>query len=242
MSKPKYRAYKPNYETDGVTTWVAHHFDSTVEMTPDDIAMMKSTLMDSAPDARVTAMQENLDSLQNPTSIIKLNADEIRSIHDELSSDGKNSPINREDLAALHRADELWDHIVILRDVMPKAITGDAVIAGSKKGGIMRGKQQSREKAEKDEVENIHGRGKVSDIINKLALMTDELGDYLSPRDELWTNLLGDLDGLGLSPIERFDDQRRPLRIDYRDGDGKTGEITFASFKSMVSTARGKVK
>lgn len=104
--------------------------------------------------------------------------------------------------------------------------------------GKLRGAQQSREKAKKDEVEIIHGRGNVSAIINGLALTKDQLGDYLSPKDELWPELIGALGDLGLRPNEVYDNSGNPLRIDYRDGDGKTGEIKFSSFKSMVSTAR----
>ena len=114
----------------------------------------------------------------------------------------------------------------------------EAVITGSMKGGIIRGEQQSREKVEKDEVEIIHGRGNVSDIINRLALMIDQLGEYLSPKNELWPKLWGNLDELGLRPNEVYDNSGNPLRIDYRDGDGRSGQITFASFKVMVSTAR----
>jgi hypothetical protein len=119
---------------------------------------------------------------------------------------------------------------------------GDGYSKDQAKKGKLRGEQQSREKAEKDEIEIIHGRGNVSVIINKLALMTDELGDWLNPREELWPNLFGDLDKLGLSPMEECDDHGTPLRIDYRDSAGKTGKIKFTSFKSMVSTTRGKVK
>lgn len=240
MSKPKYRSYKPVTETDGITSWIKHTFDNTVAMTPDDIAMMKSTLMDCAPDARIAAMQENLDSLQNPTPIMKLNADGIRAIYAGLSDCSHIK--TREEHAAMRKADELWDHIVILRDLLPPAITGAAVIAGSRKGGIIRGEQQSREKAEKDDVEIIHGRGNVSAIINNLALMKDQLGDYLRPRDELWPKLIGSLDELGLRPNDIYDDTGKPLSIDYRDGDGKSGQILFTSFKVMVSTARKKVK
>lgn len=124
------------------------------------------------------------------------------------------------------------------------AKTDGGLIAGYKfkknqsEKGKLRGVQQSREKAEKDEVEVIHGRGNVSSIIKELARMKDQIDGYLSPKDELWPMLYGKLDELRLNPKDVYDDTGNPLRIDYRDGNGKTGQITFASFKSMVSTAR----
>jgi len=36
MSKPIYRAYKPDTETDGITSWIKHCFDPFEVMTPDD--------------------------------------------------------------------------------------------------------------------------------------------------------------------------------------------------------------
>lgn len=104
--------------------------------------------------------------------------------------------------------------------------------------GIKRGEQLSREKAAKDSVEVIRGRGNVSEIVKNLALKEDQFGDYFNIKDELWPELIGSLDELGLNPREITDDKRQPVRIAYRDGDGKQGEIKFSSFKVMVSNAR----
>jgi len=236
MSK-QYRAYKPVRCTDGITSWVEHTFDNTVAMTPDDIAMAKFADLASAPAERIAAMRENLDSLKNPTPEIKLHADEIRAIYARLSDDFHIK--TREEHAAMQKADELWDHIVTLRDLLPKAVTGAAVIAGSKKGGIIRGKQQSREKTEKDEVEIMRGRGNVSDTVKSLARRTDALGDPLELREDLWLQLMGDLFTLGLREVV---ERNNPHRITYKDGDGKPGEIKFTSFQRMVYAERGKCK
>lgn len=124
----------------------------------------------------------------------------------------------------------------------PAAIAHVRVQEGAKRGGDIRGRQQKLEKSEKHDVAVVRGRGNVSSIVMELALRKDEMGDYLRPKDELWPALIGQLDILLLSPKEVVDDSRNPIRIDYCDEDEKTGQIKFAAFKTMVSTARKKVK
>lgn len=107
-----------------------------------------------------------------------------------------------------------------------------------RKKGIKRGEQIRTQNSKKLEVEFVRGRGNVSDIINNLALRRDWLEDYLNPKDELWPELLGILDELGLHPVENLDSNGIPVEINYRDGDGKPGCIKFSSFKAMISKAR----
>jgi hypothetical protein len=107
-----------------------------------------------------------------------------------------------------------------------------------RKKGIKRGEQIRTQNSEKLEVEFVRGRGNVSEIINELALKLDWLGDYLSPKDDLWPELLGIIDERGLRPVEKLDNNRIPVEINYRDGDGKPGCIKFSSFKAMISKAR----
>lgn len=240
MSKPKYRAYKPVTQTDGILTWNQDTFDNTVgEWTDDDIDRFQASLMAMSPNARITAMQARLDSLAGVTPMIKMYADAIRAI---LAGLDNHHSVTTGEARELARAGMLWEKIIILRDVMPKAVTGAAVCAGGKKGGIIRGKQQRQEKAKKDEIETIHGeRGLVSDTVKRLALKKDSMGDYLDIEDVLWPELIGILDGLG-SAKEACDESRKPLRIDYKDNNGKHGKITFNSFRTMVYTERGKYK
>lgn len=208
MSKPKYRAYKPVTETDGITSWVHHAFDNTVAWTPDDIAMSDSRWRACAPDARIAAMLENLDSLKNPTSTIQLNADEIRAIYKGLSSDGKNIPISKEDHAALHRADELWDHIVMLRDVMPKAVMGENT------------SKANRAKAKLP-------RSIISEIKAKLV---SQYPDYMAK--ELWPHLFAELQRMELDPEDNCDVPGKEwYSYDHKDGRKKISFRRFANIK-----------
>lgn len=234
--KPKYRAYKPVQATDGLLTWTQHTFDHTVEMTADDEEKLISVLEGIAPEERIKRLQANLDGLQNMTPVIQAHVNEIRAILARL--DNHFSFKNRHEADELGRAEMLWQKILILRDMVPHAERGARCLQGSHIGGKMRGEQQTKEKAAKDDVEVIHGRGKVSEIINRLALKKDSMGDYLRPRNELWDMLWGELDLMGLHPVEHFDNEGNPERISYRGGDGRPGEIKFSSFKVMVSTAR----
>lgn len=121
MGEPKYRAYKPVNMTDGILTWVQHTFDNSIEMTPDDEEMFVAMLEGLSPEERIRTMQANLDGLQNFTPAIKLHADAIRAVHAGLDN---HFSVNREGLASLQRADDLWAKIIVLRDVVPKAVMG----------------------------------------------------------------------------------------------------------------------
>lgn len=121
MSKPNYRAYKPVNMTDGLHNWVQATFDKTVEMTPDDMEKLATVINGHSPNARLTRMQARLDGLQNITPAIKLHADAIRSIYAGLVN---YFSVNREGLDALDKADDLWVKVMVLRDLLPKAIMG----------------------------------------------------------------------------------------------------------------------
>lgn len=125
------------------------------------------------------------------------------------------------------------------KSLLKLAIPHARVKSGAAEGGKIRGEQQSREKAEKDKVEIMRGRGNVSDTVKGLARRTDALGDWLELKEDLWLQLMGDLDNIGLRDVL---ESNAPHRITYKDGDGKPGEIKFTSFQRMVYTERGKCK
>jgi hypothetical protein len=204
MSKPIYRAYKPVTETDGITSWIKHWFDPSEVMTPDDKAMRRSILMACAPEARIAAMQENLDSLQNPTSLINLNADEIRKIHAGISN---HSHVNGKDFDALRKADELWAHIVILRDMRPKAIWGDS---------------HSKNQSKKAKLP----RSIITGIKKKLSREHPN-----SQAKELWPHLYYKLEDMGLDPA-RNDDVPGKEWYTYVHND-KRKSIAFRTFKNI---------
>ena len=185
-------------------------------------------------------MQARLDSLKDVTPMIKMHADAIRAIHAGL--DNHHSLKSKAEADALARADELWQKIIILRDLMPKAVMGIGLSNMNRIKGKIRGKQLSREKAKKDEVETIHGeRGLVSDAIKRLALKKDQMGGNLNIENDLWPELIAILDELG-SADEVYDESGKPLLINYKDNNGKHGQIKFKSFQTMVYTERGKYK
>lgn len=131
MTQPKYRAYKPVDMTDGLQNWIQHTFDNTVEWTTDDEKMFVDVSINLTPNTRITSMQARLDSLKNITPAIKVHADAIRAIHDGLDN---HFSINYEGMIGLQRADELWAKIVLLRDLLPKAITGEKFTRGRRSG------------------------------------------------------------------------------------------------------------
>jgi len=146
----------------------------------------------------------------------------------------------------LDQAEGLYD----MRHVNPLTATRivraaerhEPVQKGAREGGRIRGEQQRQEKEERDDVAIVRGRGNVSSVITNLALKKDTMGDYLHLKDELWLELVGELDILFHHVQEVSDDSGNPVRIDYRDAEGTPGQITFASFKTMVYTARKKYK
>ena len=236
MKNPKYRAYKPVMVTDDIFIWQQDSFDNTVGAWTDaDIDKCIASLQSCAPLERITTIQARLDSLKITTPAIKLHADAIRAIYAGL---GNHHSVTLAELRRLDEAERLWEKIMVLRDIMPKFITGAAVSAGGTKGGIIRGKQRSREKAKGDEIETIGGeRGLVSDTIKMLALETDQMDDYLNIKDDLWNKLIGILDGLG-NAKEVYDKSGEPLRIDYWDNNGKPGQVTFKSFRTIIYEER----
>ncbi|WP_291990638.1 hypothetical protein [Candidatus Accumulibacter sp. ACC007] len=76
----------------------------------------------------------------------------------------------------------------------------------------------------------------INSIIKKLACRLDELGDFLPPS-QLWGELISELDGRRLEPDERND------CITYHKNDeGDRARLTRASFGSMLSKARKKIR
>ena len=151
MSKPKkYRAYQPVKKTDGFHRWVEHSFDLTVKGTPDDLEMMKAVWMAGGPRERMAAIQAKLDSLREATPAMQIHADAIQTILARLSD--HELPFARQEMAELAEAERLWDYIVLLRDVRPKAVMGEAHSKEQSKkarlprGGIIAGIKEKLDK------------------------------------------------------------------------------------------------
>lgn len=114
-----YNAYKPVLVSDGIQTWVKHTYDNTVPWTKDDEAKFIEGLDRLGPYERIDDMQAMLATLPIDNPAITLHADAIRAIHREVQA----PPVgfNRERLARLDKASELWAKILIIRDLMPVA-------------------------------------------------------------------------------------------------------------------------
>ncbi len=134
MTDSKYRAYKPVTMTDGIRTWVQNTFDNTVPWTPADEERFKKSVYGATPNARIVAMQAQLNLLQNVTPAIKLHADAIHAIHAGLSSHF--SITSWAEHEAMDKADDLWSKILILRDVMPLARKGEKFQPGKDAGAV----------------------------------------------------------------------------------------------------------
>jgi hypothetical protein len=129
--KPKYKAFKPITVTDGILTFTKLTFDNTVPWTPDDCERFKTMLDAAAPRARIKAMQAKLESVTDTNPAIQMMADEIRAIHANVKS---HHSLTREDLDELGRTEQLWQRILIVRDVIPLARTGGKVKKGASLG------------------------------------------------------------------------------------------------------------
>lgn len=129
-----YRAYKAVRMTDGIQTWIIHRHDFTVawdDWTAADKAELDADRRD-APLERIEDMQAMLATLPADNPAIRLHADAIRAILAELLT----PPVifNKERHARLDQASELWGKILVIRDVMPKAKTGQKFTQGRKVG------------------------------------------------------------------------------------------------------------
>lgn len=145
-----------------------------------------------------------------------------------------NDALERGDLTALE--DRLEYLILATRNAVRVMPMATAYHRQQQAAGKARGKQQAREKKKRT-----RDRGAVSRIIKELANLRDGWGDYRSNR-ELWPELFSYLDCEGTNPQEINATSGKPLKITYTATSGKNDEITYASFKAMVSTARKTVK
>jgi len=73
----------------------------------------------------------------------------------------------------------------------------------------------------------------IGEIIARLALSLDQLGDYL-PVDDLWDEFQGELDGLHLDPELSANDT--VIEYDFKD---KRRSMTFKRFQNAISETRG---
>lgn len=91
-------------------------------------------------------------------------------------------------------------------------------------------------------------RGTISDtgktingIIGDLADRKDEVDDFL-PAKELWTSFMGELDMLGLDPIEKpHPTDLKKSTIEYLTLTGRK-QITYGRFEAALSHSRAKKK
>lgn len=136
MSKPttKYRAYMPVTMTDGILAWPQDRLVNTVgEWTDGDIDKLQASLGAVAPLERIKSMQARLDSLTGVTPMIEMYMAAIRAIHTGLNN---HHSVTIAENRMLDEADRLWEKIIILRDVMPKAVKGGKFPPGREKGSL----------------------------------------------------------------------------------------------------------
>ena len=106
--------------TDGLQTGTARVFDFTQEWTAADAEEFRKMLSGKTPESRVRKMQTQLGALGvNVAAPIKLHADAIRAILADLPPAPTGRQVDR-----LDEADHLWQKILVLRDVVPKAVLG----------------------------------------------------------------------------------------------------------------------
>ena len=214
MSKKLYRSYKPVTATDGILTWIKDTFDNTVAWTPDDSEQFISNITALSPNARITRIQAYLDNLENVTPAIKIHADAIRAIYTELEN---HFNIDKEGIHKLDHAEELWEKIIILRDVMPKAAQG---VAQSKRMSDIASRTRS-----------------IIPVIAK-KLVKNYPG---SQTVELWRRLYSELEDRGFDPMIETDRKGYEL---YRyftnksDDCRTTTSIGFQSFANSLSKSR----
>jgi len=133
-SKKDHQAYDSINITDGLLRGTIHRFDALLDMTQDDLAIFKKTLLALTPRARLLVIKKNIDELTNSSPAIQIRIDEIRSIHAKLSKSDTN--LSGEDLDSLQKADFLWYQILVMRDVHPLAIKGQ-------KSGVAQSKRRT---------------------------------------------------------------------------------------------------
>lgn len=195
------------------------------EWTDDDIDKFQVSFATGSPNARITTMQARLDNLKDVTPIIKMHVDAIRAIHAGMNN---HHSATWAELERLNAAEILWEKIIILRDVMPKANMG-----------ARHSKEQS-EKAKRPRGK-ITDRGEtISDIIDRLACAKDELGDHI-PAPSLWEPLFAALQDAGAEPVEkRNNGEPRKSSYSYTPDAEKTKSISRGRFETRIAECRKK--
>lgn len=205
MKNPKYRAYKPVMVTDGIFTWQQDSLDNTVGAWTDaDIDKFQAGIQSCAPFDRIATIQARLDSLKKPTPGVEMYADAIRTILAGLSN---HHSLNLKEARGLAEAEMLWDKLIIVRDVMPKAVQG-----------------LSQSKAQSDRAKL--RRFIIAGIKEKLS---GEHPDYSAK--ELWPHLYDKLDEMTLDPEVKDDVPGKESYI--YDHNGKRKTISFGAFANI---------
>ncbi len=124
--EPKYRAYKAVKMTDGLQTWIDARFDMQQPLTAGDWEALRAMLESTSPQNRIAAMEARLATLGKSTDpTIRMHVAAIRAIlRKRLSVQATAGIASRADLDLLKEADHLWVKIMVLRDVVPKAVMG----------------------------------------------------------------------------------------------------------------------
>lgn len=134
MSKKniKCRAYKTSVATDGIWDWTRHHWDFTAQWRADDVRRFIAVSNALTPQARVTAMQGCLKTLDETSPPIRLHAAAIRGILARVPKSG----MTKNYLDELAQADLHWRNIVILRDALPLTLIGMKFKGGRKTSAV----------------------------------------------------------------------------------------------------------
>jgi hypothetical protein len=127
------RSYSTTQVTDGLITQGENCFDATKPMTEADLAAFKAMLSAATPGERVRRRLAQLDALKDITPAIQLRIDAIRKVYGRL---GRTEHKSREELDLLREADRHRRDILLLRDLVPKAVLGDKSTKGRKVGTV----------------------------------------------------------------------------------------------------------
>ncbi len=135
--KAKYRAYQAIPMTNGIVAWTKHHWAPDTEHTNDDVEKFVEVANSLSPQGRILQIQERLKTLDEEASPhIKTHADAIRRIHSCMPIALAGGGATLKDLKALEEAEGLWRDIVVLRDVIPKALHGAKFKPGRPTGAV----------------------------------------------------------------------------------------------------------
>lgn len=223
----KRRALRSEYFTNGATDWTELQLDTSraatrtsAPATREEIASFRAALRGTTPQARLDRLEKQ---------IAEMMADKNEAIR-------KYARAARAELQDLRAASA--EPTAVFRQRLRDLETGCRTTPGAINDRAYREKQRAKARKPRLPIKGgaVEGDTSVSVIIRtELAAKQDSLGEYM-PAKDLWPRLYSRLDGLGQRP--KMIDGDEGERIEYGDGDR---QITFASFKVMLSKARSKL-